>query len=392
MMINSFFQSVKESIDNNSFVRLTLSSPVNKKSEFKKLIVRLIELKGKTALCLTYRYISRDITKNHDVAEGLDILQRLAESEFYTARLFHTGKDIEITTGPGKQKIREFPPSFTIIPERLHDKTKERNISTENNKPYLHLLGLTDKNGKIIASSQDKFKQINQYIEILKPELEKLKQKNNLKVADMGSGKGYLTFALYDYLTSATETEIQMTGVEMRKELVDFCNSVAAQSDFSGLNFVESSISNYETGHVDILVALHACDTATDEAIAAGLKAEASMIVVAPCCHKQIRKQIEKTSEVKTGLITQYGIFLERQAELVTDAIRAAILEYSGYKMKVAEFIADAHTHKNVLIIATRSVEKTLDKQRISEEISKLKNEYGIHKHALETMTGMNFL
>src|SRR5690606_31096186 len=140
----------------------------------------------------------------------------------------------------------------------------------------------------------DKYKQINHYIEILSPQLNHLDKQNSFHVADMGSGKGYLTFALYDYLKNTLHTPAKVTGVEYRADMVALCNTIADQNNFEDLSFVEGSIQNYSPENLDMIIALHACDTATDDAIFKGLEHDAKLIVVAPCCHKQIRRSMDK--------------------------------------------------------------------------------------------------
>lgn len=210
------------------------------------------------------------------------------------------------------------------------------------------------------------------------------------KVADMGSGKGYLTFALYDYLNSVLKFETEVVGVEYRKDMVDLCNTIAQKSNFNRLSFVHGSIEDFNPEAIDLLIALHACDTATDDAIYKGIKANAELIVVAPCCHKQIRREIVKNKvKNEVSFLTKYGIFLERQAEMVTDGIRALILEYFGYKTKVFEFISDAHTPKNVLVVGIKNQKHQIEKQKQQEILEKIKSSkayFGIDYHHLERL------
>ena len=200
----------------------------------------------------------------------------------------------------------------------------------------------------------------------------------------MGSGKGYLTFALYDYLTNTLNLSPRVTGVELRTELVEKCNAIAAKAGFGNLSFVTGSIDSAELPAVDMLIALHACDTATDQAIYRGIKAGAKVIICAPCCHKQIRKQINPSNELKS--ITRFGILEERQAEMLTDAIRALVLEAFGYKTKVFEFISTEHTPKNVLIVGVKA-EATKEVNLASvEKIKNLKALCNIEYHELEKL------
>ena len=178
--------------------------------------------------------------------------------------------------------------------------------------------------------------------------------------------------------------------------MVDLCNTVADKSDFDQLSFVQGTIEDYDATNVNLLIALHACDTATDDAIFKGISANAELIVVAPCCHKQIRRAIEQ-NKVKNDVsfLTKYGIFLERQAEMVTDGIRALILEYFGYKTKVFEFISDAHTPKNVLVVGVKrgeSLKTKAESERQAEILQKIKSSkeyFGIGYHHLERLLGL---
>jgi SAM-dependent methyltransferase len=202
-------------------------------------------------------------------------------------------------------------------------------------------------------------------------------------VVDMGAGKGYLTFALYDYLAQQQKWAVQVTGVEVRTDLIKQCNQIAASVGFSGLHFEEGYIQDYSLPDTDILIALHACDTATDDAIAKGVAAGAQLIVCAPCCHKQIRKAI-KGSDVLHSVL-EHGILKERQAEIVTDTIRALLLESKGYKTRVFEFISTEHTGKNLMIVGQKHHRK-VDLDFYRKEIEKLKKAFGIEEHYLERL------
>jgi hypothetical protein len=198
----------------------------------------------------------------------------------------------------------------------------------------------------------------------------------------MGSGKGYLTFALYDYLTGTLKGTPVMTGVEFREELVAECSRIASLARFDRLRFVSGTIEKADLARIDILIALHACDTATDEALFRGIRSGSSLIVVAPCCHKQIRKAMSVTNQLSP--LVKYGIMKERQAEIVTDTILALILEANGYKTKVFEFISTEHTPKNVMIIGRKTNDSGAHKEKIYKEIAAIREAFGIDEHYLE--------
>ena len=218
---------------------------------------------------------------------------------------------------------------------------------------------------------QHKFKQICKYVEIVDGVMRQTKFGDEIHIADMGAGKGYLTFALYEYLTRNYDKKIVMEGVEIRKDLVLKINDIIEKCQLNDFKFIENSIEDYKP---------YACDTATDDAILKGIRNNAKLIICAPCCHKQIRREMEKSG--KFDSITRYGIFLERQAVMITDAVRALVLEYCGYKTQVMEFIEIDNTPKNVLLVG-RKTDKPVDKEAVSNQIRGILEQYGIGEHYL---------
>ena len=202
-------------------------------------------------------------------------------------------------------------------------------------------------------------------------------------MVDMGSGKGYLTFAAYDYFKNTRGVDISVTGVEAKDDLVGLCNDVARAAEFDGLSFVSGTIDSYHIGNVDILIALHACNTATDDAIYKGIAANASLIVAAPCCHQEIRPQLQSPPMFKD--ILKHGVMLERVAETVTDGLRSLLLERSGYATKLFEFVSIEHTPKNNMLVGTR-LSKPPSPDEFEKQISDIKEFYGIKTQRLETL------
>lgn len=387
-----YLEKVKEALASGSFLKVTLSNYTGAEPELKNIYLRLVEIKRQPKLSFTFRYKTRDIVKNFDLPEGEVMLGKYVQEEFSAATLFSTTADWSLQRKGDRWSIKQLAPSMTKPEGSLlsHDKTKARKI-TSTGKQYLVDLGLTDASGTVFKNAQDKYKQINQYIEILSPLIASLPAGSIKKVADMGSGKGYLTFALYDYLVNTLKQDVQVTGVEFREDMVGLCNQIASNAGFTGLDFAQGTIDAYDTAGVDMLIALHACDTATDDAIYKGIQAGAQLIVTAPCCHKQIRKEIVKGKQPNAlDFITQHGIFLERQAEMVTDGLRALIMEYFGYQTKIMQFISDQHTPKNVLIIGTRKTIAEARKVEILEQIRSTKAFFGIGYHHLEKLSGLS--
>lgn len=332
-----------------------------------------------------YSHKTKDITKNFDIEDGIAQIGELFENTFSMCVIFTTENDFSFRrTKKDNVLFKKLKPAHADCEfSTEHNLKKKRMISIENNI-YLERLGVTRK-GKVIEGMSGKFRQINRFVETIDGLLDDsgLNTKDELTVYDMGSGKGYLTFAVYDFLANELRKNVNITGVEFRPDLVELCNKISVECGFSGLKFTSGNISDTAIEKADILIALHACDTATDDAIFKGVKANAEIIVVSPCCHKQIRKQLKIENELKE--ITKHGILEERLAEMATDTLRSLMLEAHGYKTHIFEFISDEHTHKNIMITAIKK-NKTADPSVYLEKIGSLKKFFGIKKFYLEEL------
>ncbi|WP_316842816.1 SAM-dependent methyltransferase [Pedobacter gandavensis] len=394
LQLQRFQEQLAESISLNTFLKVSLGNYQGNDKELKNVYVRRVKIKRADMLSFTYRNKTRDIVKNFPIPEGITMVSHFISNDFKACTLFTTEKEVILEHGKNHViAVREriLTGDGKAVPTLAHNKEKKRLIQPAG-KPYLQELKITDAEGNVFKNAQDKYKQINQYVEILSSLIKELPENSIRKVVDMGSGKGYLTFALYDYLHQVLKLNTKVTGVEYRDDLVSLCNGIAKSSGFNGLDFVPGTIQDYQVDAIDLLIALHACDTATDDAIFKGIKANASLIVVAPCCHKQVRREMDKAKvKNEVSVLTKYGIFMERQAEMVTDAIRALILEYFGYKTKVFEFISDAHTPKNVLVVGVKSAKlsgKALEQKQteIKQKLAETKAYFGIGYHHLERL------
>ena len=382
-----FIDKLSSIVENKELTRLTLTAKKDKESDLKKIIISQVQLKKGFQLNIVYRHNTKDITKNYEIADGIRLIAASLETDFNNAELVSKHTTINLYTLPnGKIQLKTLAVATLAQSTFNHDKQKDKLIDLKDNI-YLLELGITNASFELRREMSDKFRQINQYIELLSPNLKELVLPENFHVADMGSGKGYLTFALYDYLRNNLKMSPTMTGVEFREDLVHICNSIAEKASFSKLKFVKGTIAYTTLEKIDILIALHACDTATDDAIFRGIQSDASLIVCAPCCHKQIRKAMNVTNELIN--VTKFGILKERQAEILTDTIRAMIMEAYGYKTNVFEFISLEHTPKNVMIVGKKTGKENPDKQQILANIAAIKKLYGIEKHYLETLLGI---
>jgi SAM-dependent methyltransferase len=381
--IEEFLSAVKSAFAANTLIKLKLGGYHGGEPELKSVDVKKIVAKGVEKFSFTFHYKTRDIIKNLIQPEAIGHLRTALTDEFRSAQLATTELDVSFERNGDKVRLKRNEVAGRSAPSTDHNRAKNRPLS-ETNKPYLQALGITGKDGVVRNDAQDKFRQINKMVEIFAPLIQAIPG-DSITIVDMGAGKGYLDFALYDYLANVAQRPVGIVGVELRPALVSDGNATAAASGFEGLSFQAGSIMDYDASGADAVIALHACDTATDDAIYKGISAGAALIAVAPCCHKQIRRQMEAGTPAQTlESLLRHGIFLERQAEMVTDTLRALLLELNGYRTKVFEFVSDAHTPKNNLIVAEKDGRVGRDREAVLAQIGEIKAMFGIRQHYLE--------
>ena len=379
-----FLDAVQQALETQSFERLILSQYKGEMQQLEKMTFRLIELQQQPVLNVLYRHKTQDVTKNYPISDAMQIIaEHLACCK--QGNLFASTQDVQLKRNKKKDLLTITQKTATAKNEaraaQAHDRSKHRFVEQES--VFLKHLGITDAQGQIIPSMARKWKQINKFVEIFSGALTQLpNQDQALHVVDFGSGKGYLTFALYDYL--AKQQVPFVTGVELNEKMVQFCQHVAEASGFNQLDFFQGDVRTYQPERLDVMIALHACDVATDFAIHTGIRLNAQMIMCAPCCHKELRPQLKSPEVLKPML--HFGIHAGQQAEMLTDTIRALLLKAYGYETKVFEFVALEHTSKNKMILATKRADFVAPDATVLAQIEALKNMYGIQKHSLELL------
>lgn len=384
-----FLDLLRASIADATLVKLTLGKHRGSDQTLENLFVRPVQLKSGAHLSFVWHHATRDITKNHAPAAALALLEPLIGGDFLDAHLFTPAQTAHLACTPdgGSQLSVKTASVAPMPPPSAHDREKTHLIPAT--APWLRALGVTNDQGRPREGQAAKFRQINKFAELLTHLLGEAGLAGDpaaapgggsapFHVVDAGCGKGYLTFAL----SALLGRRAQVQGIELRPELVALCNETAAREGLAPhLRFTAGTIADTPASELDVLVALHACDTATDDALARGIAAGAKLIVVAPCCQKELRSQLT-ASAVLAGPL-RHGIFQERQAEFATDALRAELLEWAGYRTKVFEFISTEHTAKNLMIAAikTRALGKSDDAQ--ARRIRALADFYGIRTQAL---------
>jgi len=379
--LEQFLTRLDASVRDGSLVKLTLGKPRGADTTLRNLFVRPVTLRGAPHLTFVWRHERQDITKNHLPGEALALLAPLLGAEFYSAHLFTATQLVQLEYNKKGEPRLTYGPAPDAADAAAHDRTKTR-LLTAQSQPWLEKLGVTTAAGAVREHQADKHRQIHKFVEILSHLAPgaALATHRALEIADMGCGKGYLTFATHDYFNLIEGRPAHVRGIEARGELVELCNRVARETGREQLGFIPGSIASADVPALDVLIALHACDTATDDALAKGVQAGAALLVVAPCCQQELRPQL--TAAPVLAPVLRHGIFQERHAEFATDALRALLLEWAGYDTKVFEFIATEHTAKNLMIAATKRPGQART-EAAAARVRELAAFYGIKSQAL---------
>lgn len=374
------------SLRDRTFLKLVLSQPLqNSESATSKVTVRLIEIGGQTLYQWTERSSSKE---RHDNLSSDELVVR-AKSEFGVnfgdAHLFTTEADLAVRWNYGKPlKIKRKPPSHRASEAEGHNRQKQYLIPAGVPCPFLVEIGVMNSNGQVRASMYHKFRQINRFLEFVEDVLPHLPASGPIHVVDFGCGKSYLTFALHYLLTVIHGREVVITGLDVKQEVIEDCGRIASKLHCAGLDFRIGRIEGFKAAsRVHLAVSLHACDTATDDALAAALRWKCEVILAVPCCQHEVCQILGR--QTLPGL-TEYGILKERFASLATDALRAQFLELNGYRTQVLEFIETEHTAKNVLLRAIRRPDASQTDFALRREVyEQLKGVLGLDHWHLET-------
>ena len=377
-----FLQAFQQALESQSFDRMILSQYQGDMQQLEKMTFRLVSLQGQPVLSCLFRHKTQDVTKNYPIEVAVETVAAFL-AQCKQANLMTTEQELQLKKNKKKAMLTQSKNKVAnkATAQQGHDRIKHRYV--EQDSYFLQPLGITDANAQIIPSMARKWKQINKFVEIFSGALTHIQMPEQLRVVDFGSGKGYLTFALYDYLLKQNLNPF-VTGVELNSKMVEFCQDVAKKSNFQQLDFFQGDVRTYQPERLDVMIALHACDVATDFAIHTGIRLNAEMIMCAPCCHKELRPQLKAPHVLQPML--QFGIHAGQQAEMLTDTIRALLLKAYGYETKVFEFVALEHTSKNKMILATKRKDAQVPEAAVLAQIHALKEMYGIQKHSLELL------
>ncbi len=382
--VEGFFALLRSALGGGAFVNLILGKYRGDDPGLQRVMIRAVTIKEEPRLSFVYRYERKDIAKNFPIPAGFEAIHDLIASGFRSAHLFTLAEDVLLEFNKKSEpKLVRSKATQKAAPATAHNREKQRLVNPA--APFLWELGVTNSEHQVLPSMSRKWKQINVFLELFEGAFASsgLAKAERVQVVDFGSGKGYLTFAVYDYLCGVIGDRAQVLGIEERPELVQFCNETAKKTGMTNLRFSQGDVQSTVPEKIDVMIALHACDTATDLAIHAGIRAGAAVILCAPCCHKEIRPQMTNPAVLQPVL--RFGIQQAQEAEMVTDSLRALLLEASGYEAQIFEFVSPEHTAKNKMILAVKRAGASRREPALAQ-LQALKEFYGIREQCLERL------
>ncbi|MFF5996206.1 SAM-dependent methyltransferase [Lysinibacillus sp. KU-BSD001] len=346
-----------------TLVNATISQPRQKSNELKRVKLKPIELRGVYTIQLEYQYERILKHENVPLEQFMTYFDTLLE-EFRQIHAQFTNQSVQVQLSKKNKVLWKSDQQTSAKEVNLsHNRKKQYLLDDSTPYPFLIRLGVQTADGKVKKQKYDKFKQINRFVEFIDDSLHYLPKDRTIRILDFGSGKSYLTFALYHYLKVEKGFNIRVTGLDLKKEVIEECNHIAADLEYDDLEFLVGDINDYnDETSVDMVVTLHACDVATDMALARAVKWGAKVILSVPCCQHELNRQLHTPA---LEVMLQHGLIRERFASLATDSIRAELLSLVGYDTQLLEFIDMEHTPKNVLIRAYYTGKKPSEEQRI---------------------------
>ena len=337
----------------NTAMIQTILSNARDPEQASKVKLRPVRLKDELFIQETVYVGKKVLHANLTIEEAIEHICKYLEEDFKQGLIqTETAECTILISKKGKATIKTKQKQAAVKANLSHNRQKKYILDEGDKIPFLIDLGIMNLEGKVVKAKYDKFRQINKYLEFIKDIIPKLPKDRTIRIIDFGCGKSYLTFAMYYYLHDMQALPIEVIGLDLKEDVIAHCNELAVRYGFANLHFEMGDIAQF-TGadSVDMVVTLHACDTATDYAIEKAVKWGASVILTVPCCQHEVNAQIN-SEFLKPAL--KYGLIKERMSALLTDAIRANMLESLGYDTQILEFIDMEHTPKNILIRATR--------------------------------------
>ncbi len=351
--MESLRKLISQVINDSSMITATISQLRKKEGiSYTKVQIKPVELKKVLHYQFAYYYSNKVVHKNATEEEAITLLEELFEQTFRQGIICTSEADYQILISKKfKVSILTKSPSKSEV-DLSHNRKKQYVLEEGQPIPFLVELGIMNEDGKVLARKYDKFKQINRFLEMVEDVLPSLPEDRPLTILDFGCGKSYLTFALYHYLAIQERRTLNVVGLDLKADVIEHCNLLAVKLEYNNLKFLVGDIADYnELEKVDMVVTLHACDTATDAALEKAVRWDASVILSVPCCQHEVFTQVKNPL---LDPLLSHGILKERFSALATDGVRAKLLDLMGYRTQLLEFIDMEHTPKNILIRAVK--------------------------------------
>ena len=350
--MNQLEERLADLFSGGELIRMIFSSKRKKTVEYNKVSIRPVEISGQVLFQAEYTFDKKVTHENLSCQAASALALQLIKEDFKQINAFTLAEDIQILASkPEKARITT-KPATKGMPSLEHNKTKNYIIADGVPCDFLIRLGVMEESGKVIQKHYSKFRQINRYLEIVEDVFPYLPTGRVLKIIDFGCGKAYLTFALYYYLRIRKNRDVQIIGLDLKKDVIRFCRKIAEDLHYDGLEFLMGDIADYRSDQADMVVTLHACDTATDYALINAVSWNTKVILSVPCCQHELFSQIE--NDLHQPML-KYGILKDRLTEYLTDGLRGLKLEAAGYEVAMIEFTSLEHTARNIMIKAIKT-------------------------------------
>ncbi|MBQ9708912.1 MAG: SAM-dependent methyltransferase [Firmicutes bacterium] len=371
-------QVLCHALESDRLIRIVLAGKRRKSIEYKRITLRPVMLRGEVMVQAELQYDKKVTHSNISYYEAVDFLTEKIRDEFKQINILTETEDIQILANkPDKPHITVSHPETPRQAVSLdHNRRKQYIIREGKPCDFLIKLGVMDEKGHVFDKHYSKFRQINRFLEIVDDAMESLPKDRTLRIIDFGCGKSYLTFGLYYYLKVLQNRDVEITGLDLKEDVIEFCAKVAKELNYSGLRFQTGDIADYRSDGADMVVTLHACDTATDYALINAVGWNSSVILSVPCCQHQLFSQIE--NETAQPML-KHGIIKDKFTELLTDGLRGLKLEAKGYSVDMIEFTSMEHTSKNIMIRAILDEHATsASKEKAQAEYEALRDLYKV--------------
>ncbi|MFK7822351.1 MAG: SAM-dependent methyltransferase [Planctomycetaceae bacterium] len=387
-MISELKNTIRDAVADETLHLVTLSRPRSKSENApSKITLRPVSVRDNVCYQASKRIGAQEFHENLEPQQLESKLVDWITADFDQVNVFTSDADLEFRRKGKNERVRRSKPTHKAARTQQHNKQRQYIIPDGKPCAFLIATGVMAESGKVRSSKQKKFRQINRYLDIVSDIVKHLPEDRTVRIVDFGCGRSYLTFALYHLFANVLNRDAHIVGLDLKASVIADCQRLSEELNCTGLSFQQGDIANHETSEpVDLCVSLHACNTATDEAIAKAVGWQSKVILAVPCCHHELAGQLDNADQAP---LLKHGILRERFAALATDSLRARALDALGYKAQVLEFVDTEHTPKNLMIRAIQR-QRDADASTALEEYQRFRKSLGIQQFHLETVTGLS--